>query len=328
MVNKVEVSSSLPQRLPQQMPVAPQLQPQLHPPQRVATLIDGHEQQQQQERTNVANGRWPNQKEELRGMLLTARVSESAITHLLTDVNIEELRGLKYVDFEKKLRGGIPLMLDRQRIRQVLFSSVAVPGQSSDSDEPAMRFHRKNTTSEVGAEEEAGGPGLPRRPAVTSSGAQSPMTPYQSLPMSKAGVQVPQPRTKMQQQQQQTLQSINGGNTATSPADASFSSPEKETEKRESGTKTGSTTTTSGAPTSPVRGPTPAPSPNSSYSPSTRNEETEDNREEEQRRGSGRRGGKRGGLGRGGFGPSRVCRFFGTAEGCQYGDKCHYVHSK
>ncbi|CAJ1037241.1 hypothetical protein, conserved [Leishmania shawi] len=328
MVNKVEVSSSLPQRLPQQMPVAPQLQLQSHPPQRVATLIDGHEQQQQQERTNAANGRWPNQKEELRGMLLTARVSESAITHLLTDVNIEELRGLKYVDFEKKLRGGIPLMLDRQRIRQVLFSSVAVPGQSSDSDEPAMRFHRKNTTSEVGAEEEAGGPGLPRRPAVTSSGAQSPVTPYQSLPMCKAGVQVPQPRTKMQQQQQQTLQSINGGNTATSPADASFSSPEKETEKRESGTKTGSTTTTSGAPTSPVRGPTPAPSPNSSYSPSTRNEETEDNREEEQRRGSGRRGGKRGGLGRGGFGPSRVCRFFGTAEGCQYGDKCHYVHSK
>ncbi|TPP44749.1 hypothetical protein CGC21_7910 [Leishmania donovani] len=251
---------------------------------------------QQQERTNAANGRWPNQKEELRGMLLTARVSESAVTYLLTDVNIEELRGLKYVDFEKKLRGGIPLMLDRQRIRQVLSSSAAVQSQSSDNDDSVTSSNRKTATSGVGAEEEeAGGSGLPRRPPAISTGVQSPVTSHHAV---------------------------------ASPADASFSSPEKESDKREGGTKTGSPTTASGAPTSPVPASTPAPSPNSSYSPSTRNEDPEDSREEEQRRGSGRRGGKRGGLGRGGFSSSRVCRFFGTAEGCQYGDKCHYMHSK
>ncbi|CAC9547336.1 conserved hypothetical protein [Leishmania infantum JPCM5] len=331
MMNKVDAASA-PQRQPQPIPATLQLQPQPHlpqPQQRVATAIDVHDQQQQ-ERTNAANGRWPNQKEELRGMLLTARVSESAVTYLLTDVNIEELRGLKYVDFEKKLRGGIPLMLDRQRIRQVLSSSAAVQSQSSDNDDSATSSNRKTATSGVGAEEEeAGGSGLPRRPPAISTGVQSPVTSHQSSPISKAGVQVPQPRTKMQQQQQQqTQQSINGGSAVASPADASFSSPEKESDKREGGTKTGSPTTASGAPTSPVPASTPAPSPNSSYSPSTRNEDPEDSREEEQRRGSGRRGGKRGGLGRGGFSSSRVCRFFGTAEGCQYGDKCHYMHSK
>ncbi|CBZ31045.1 conserved hypothetical protein [Leishmania mexicana MHOM/GT/2001/U1103] len=330
MVNKVDAASA-PQRQPQQIPATLQPQAQSHlpqPQQRVATAIDVHDQQQQ-ERTNAANGRWPNQKEELRGMLLTARVSESAITYLLTDVNIEELRGLKYVDFEKKLRGGVPLMLDRQRIRQVLSSNAAVQSQSCDNDDSATSSIRKTATNGVGAEEEAGGPGLPRRPPAISTGVQSPVTSHQSSPISKAGVQVPQPRTKMQQQQQQqTQQSINGGSAVTSPADASISSPEKDSDKREGGTKTGSPTTASGAPTSPVPASTPAPSPNSSYSPSTRNEDPEDSREEEQRRGGGRRGGKRGGLGRGGFNSSRVCRFFGTAEGCQYGDKCHYMHSK
>ncbi|TPP47845.1 hypothetical protein CGC20_14295 [Leishmania donovani] len=223
-------------------------------------------------------------------------IPATAVTYLLTDVNIEELRGLKYVDFEKKLRGGIPLMLDRQRIRQVLSSSAAVQSQSSDNDDSATSSNRKTATSGVGAEEEeAGGSGLPRRPPAISTGVQSPVTSHHAV---------------------------------ASPADASFSSPEKESDKREGGTKTGSPTTASGAPTSPVPASTPAPSPNSSYSPSTRNEDPEDSREEEQRRGSGRRGGKRGGLGRGGFSSSRVCRFFGTAEGCQYGDKCHYMHSK
>ncbi|GET93016.1 hypothetical protein, conserved [Leishmania tarentolae] len=331
MVNKVDVASAR-QRSPQQAPATsqPQPQPQPQPQQRVATSIDVDDQNQQhQERTNAANGRWPDEKEKLRGMLLTARVSESAITYLLTDVNIEEVRGLKYVDFEKKLRSGIPLMLDRQRIRQVLSSSPAVQSQSSDNDDSMTSSHRKIATSGVGAEEEASGSGLSRRPPAISAGVQSPVTSHQSSPISKAGVQVPQPRTKMQQQQQQqTQQPINGGSSVASPADASFSSPEKEADKRESATKTGSPTTASAAPTSPLPASTPAPSHNSSYSPSTRNEEPEDSREEEQRRGTGRRGGKRGGLGRGGFSSSRVCRFFGTAEGCQYGDKCHYMHSK
>ncbi|KAG5467074.1 hypothetical protein LSCM1_01255 [Leishmania martiniquensis] len=355
MLNKVEVASPLPQRqqqqqqpisapsppqaqphvsLPQrqqqqQIPTAFQRQPQPHMQplsQRVATAIDLHEQQ---ERTNAANGRWPNQKEELRGMLLAARVSESAIAYLLTEVNVEEVRGLKYVDFEKKLRSGIPLMLDRQRIRQVLSSTAALQGQSSDNDDCMSNPNRKIATVEVGTEEEGGGSALPRRPQIISSGVQSPVTPQQPSPVSKAALQVPQPRTKMQQQQQQQTQpSISSGSAAASPADASFTPPEKGTDKHESVPKMESPTTASGAPTSPIPAPTPAPSPNSSYSPSTRNEEPDDSREEEQRRGSGRRGGKRGGLGRGSFSSSRVCRFFGTAEGCQYGDKCHYMHNK
>ncbi|KAG5491398.1 hypothetical protein JIQ42_01299 [Leishmania sp. Namibia] len=329
MLNRTEAASHSPHRQQQQIPVAFQPQPLSHMQpltQRVGTAIELHEQQ---ERTNAANGRWPNQKEELRGMLLTARVSESAITYLLTEVNVEELRSLKYVDFEKKLRGGIPLMLDRQRIRQVLTSTAAVQGQVSDNDDSTASLNRKNATSGLGAEDEASGTALPRRPQVISSSVQRPVTPQQSSPVSKAGLQVPQPRTKMQQQQQQhTLLPSSGGSAVASPTEVNFTPSEKGADKHESGTKTESSTTVSGAPTSPVPAPTPAQSPNSSYTPSTRNEEPEDSREEEQRRGSGRRGGKRGGLGRAGFSSSRVCRFFGTAEGCQYGDKCHYMHNK
>ncbi|KAG5492911.1 hypothetical protein JKF63_01491 [Porcisia hertigi] len=338
MVNKVEATTpALPQRQQQQQQIPAASQPPSQP-QCMTPAIDLHEQQphrqQQPERRTTSSGRWPNQKEELRGLLLAARVSESAVNYLLTNANIDELRGLKYVDFERRLRGWIPLMLDRQRIRQALLDSAPLQGQMTDNDDSATSLSRKNTTLSVGTEEEANGSGMPRRTLTVSSGVQSPLTPQQSSPTSKTGVQVPQPRTKMQQQQQQlSQQSVSGGSAIASPTDTGLALSEKETAKRDV-TKTGSPATASVAPTSPVPTPTPAPTPTpvptptTAFSSNTRNEETDDGREEEQRRGGGRRGGKRGGMGRGNYNSTRVCRFFGTAEGCQFGDKCHYLHSK
>ncbi|KPI82998.1 hypothetical protein ABL78_7988 [Leptomonas seymouri] len=103
--------------------------------------------------------------------------------------------------------------------------------------------------------------------------------------------------------------------------EVSYASSELELSRRESSVKVGSPSGYANASSSSHFQHT-----NSNLN-SSRPDDLEDSRDEEQRRGSGRRGGKRGAARGGGAYSNRICKYFTTPDGCQYGDKCHYLHS-